>query len=117
MLNYLLELLIMVSLGLIMYLLARALPRVSDVDTQQVRHVPVPHWAATHLERFDEYALATLEKLIRRFRLWILKLDNTLLGRLERFRRPTAEKTAFLPNNVTSSTNERAENQEGDVST
>ena len=116
MLNYLLELLIMVSMGLILYLVARALPRVSDLDTKPSRHIPVPHWATAYFERFDERALAVVEKVIRRFRLWVLKLDNALLGRLERFRRPAAEKTPFSSNNEVSPTDERVEDQKGDSS-
>ncbi|MDO8469855.1 MAG: hypothetical protein Q7S84_02405 [bacterium] len=116
MLNYLLELLVMVSLGLILYLLARVLPRVSDLDTKPSRHIPVPHWATAYFERFDERALAILEKMIRRVRLWVLKIDNALLGRLERFRRPVAGKTPFSSNNEGSPTDERAEDQKGDSS-
>lgn len=95
MLNYILEVLIMASLGLILYLFARALPRVDDADLDAKPRQGLPHWAHTYLERADEWTVSIAEKTIRRFRLWILKLDNGLSLRLKRFKRESAPLPGF----------------------
>ena len=95
MLNYLLEALIMVSLGLILYLFARALPRLDDTDLDARPKQGMPHWFIEYLERVDEWLLSFAEKMIRRVRLSILKIDNTLSKKLQRFKREPAKETGF----------------------
>jgi hypothetical protein len=108
MVNYLLEVLMMVSLGLILYLFARALPRVNDADLEAKPTPGLPHWVHEYLEKIDEWILATIEKTIRRFRLWILKIDNTLSEKLKRFKRETVKETAFPTSETPKDGNEDA---------
>jgi hypothetical protein len=95
MVNYLLEVLMMVSVGLILYLFARALPRVNDADLDAKPQPGLPHWVHGYLEKLDEWLLATIEKTIRRIRLWILKVDNSLSEKLKRFKRDATKETGF----------------------
>ncbi len=90
MIHYALELFMIASLGLVLYLVARAVPRVSDVDISAPVERQVPHWVTNFFERFDMKILAVAEKFIRRIRLWIMKLDTALLERLHRFRKSAA---------------------------
>lgn len=90
MIHYVLELLMMASLGLVLYLVARGVPRVSDAEVAAPAERQVPHWVTDFFERFDMKVLAVAEKFIRRARLWIMKLDTALLDRLHRFRKSAA---------------------------
>ena len=79
----------MLSLGTILYLLARALPRVNDQEIKEKSASSQPHWFNTYLEKADEWLKAYLEKFLRRIRVWILKLDNFVAHRLNRFKKET----------------------------
>ncbi len=95
MVNYFLEVLILTGIGLLVYLLARALPRVNDADLTARAPQAAPHWIHQYLERIDERLLSFVEKLIRRMRLSILKFDNALLHRMRRFRKEPGKETGF----------------------
>lgn len=92
---FLLQILIVVSLGVVLYLMVRALPRVSDVDTTPVSAEPAPHWLMERLEKLDEEMLTATEKLLRRMRVALLKLDNSLTLKLKRFKREVPGETGF----------------------
>jgi len=98
MVNYLLEVLMMASLGLVLYLFARALPRVDDADLEAKPQPGLPHWVHGYLEKLDEWLIAAVEKTIRRFRLWILKIDNALSDKLKRFKRDAPKEAGFPTN-------------------
>lgn len=91
--KFILEFLIMLALGAIVYLMARALPRVSDTDTSAPEGPVVPHWFMAYVERFDEWLLLTFEKMLRKFRLLILKVDNVVTKKLNRFKKGTPKET------------------------
>jgi hypothetical protein len=85
MLKFVLNTLIMLSLGAILYLMARAMPRVHDGDTSGI---PLKsHWLNTYLEKFDERLKRLLEKFIHQLRVWILKLDNYFSQKLKSFKK------------------------------
>jgi hypothetical protein len=93
---FLLQTAMVVSLGVVLYLLARTLPRVSDTDTTPTPGEPAPHWLMERLEKLDEEILFVSEKLLRRLRVILLKLDNTLTGKLKRFRKEVSAEAGFL---------------------
>ncbi|PIP29902.1 hypothetical protein COX26_01680 [Candidatus Jorgensenbacteria bacterium CG23_combo_of_CG06-09_8_20_14_all_54_14] len=92
---FLLEMLMVVSIGVVLYLLARALPRVSDVDTSPTPDTPAPNWLMDRLEKMDEEILSVAEKFLRRLRVALLKLDNTMTGKLKRFKKEVSTETSF----------------------
>ena len=80
----------MVSLGTLIYLAARSLPRVSETDLKpdslsnvldrMVKKIP--------LEKADAAASYYLEVLLRRFKVIVLKLDNLLTKHLQNLKPP-----------------------------
>lgn len=76
----------MATLGVILYLMARALPRVNDVDTAPIKE-PRLHWLTPVLEKADEKLKLFLERLFRRLKVIILKLDNFVSVKLNKFRK------------------------------
>lgn len=85
----------MLALGVILYLTARALPRVNDVDTTPVKE-PELHWLTPVLEKADEKLKRFLERLFRRLKVVILKLDNFVSGKLNKFKKEE-QKEISLP--------------------
>ena len=82
--DLILQLAVFLSLGAMIYLVARALPRVSDVETE----------ASTPLARFDSFLTKLplekldaifggfLEKVLRRLRVGVLRIDNWLNNKI-----------------------------------
>lgn len=92
---FLLEMLMVVSIGAVLYLLARTLPRVSDIDTSPTPSAPAPHWLMDRLEKLDEDILSFAEKFLRRLRVALLKLDNTMTGKLKRLKKEVPAEAGF----------------------
>ena len=83
MIQFIVQTLIMVSLAAILYLMAKAIPRISDEPennpTNQSR-------VMAYVEKLDEFVRAFLERILRQVRVWILKLDNFISKKLNRQR-------------------------------
>ncbi len=84
-LSFIFDLVIVLCAGTILYLVARALPKISDENNGK----PVLKTSKTlvYLEKADEKFKKSREKLLRRIRVIILKFDNYLSGRLSKFKR------------------------------
>ena len=95
MLKYILHLIIAGSLGFILYIFARALPRISDTETPHEGMLKT-HWLMSYIEKLDEWFLGFLEKFLRRLRVLILKFDNNLMKKLHRFKRETPKENTFV---------------------
>jgi hypothetical protein len=77
MVNLILELVLMLALGTVVYLIAVAAPRVQD--DQHFGDHPVKSWAKSlPLERIDNFIASTTDKTLRRIKVWILKADNSV---------------------------------------
>ncbi|MDP3729692.1 MAG: hypothetical protein Q8R26_03030 [bacterium] len=77
--NFILQTIVMVSLGVIIYLMARALPRVTDTTPV----TPQRDYIGELLKRFplekaDSLFTNILGKLLRKAKIVILKFDNVL---------------------------------------
>lgn len=95
MFKFILQILIMLSLGAVLYLIARAVPRVSDEEIKK-NHATIPsHGFMTFLEKIDDKLKLILEKLLRRTRIWILKFDNFIVEKLKKFKKEASKETAF----------------------
>jgi len=77
--------LMMISLGVVLYIVARALPRIEEVEKESSEASPTPR-IVVYLEQADEKLLVILEKALRRIRVVLLKLDNTVSQKLRRFK-------------------------------
>jgi len=70
-----LELTLILGLGVVVYLIAVAAPRVQD-DRYFVDH-PVKGWVRRlPLEHIDNFISGITDKTLRRVKIWILKADN-----------------------------------------
>ena len=86
--NFFLEILMTVSLAVMLYLMARVLPRIND---SEVHTTPIvkDQWFVRYLEIIDEWIAYYSEKMLRRTKVWILKLDNNVTKKLSRFKKET----------------------------
>ena len=91
--HFILQTLIMLALGVIIYLMAVALPRVSDEETNAPGKTSR---TMIYIEKADEFFQGFWEKTLRRIRVWLLRLDNFITKKLNRFKRE-AGKESKLP--------------------
>ncbi|MBI2514912.1 hypothetical protein HYV91_01835 [Candidatus Wolfebacteria bacterium] len=85
--NFILQFSLMVSLGVMIYLMARALPRVGD-EIVQSEQSKIDQWfSALPLDKIDSAFGNFAEKFLRRFRLILMKLDNLVGGYLHRVKK------------------------------
>lgn len=93
MLDFILQISIIISLGVIIYLFARALPRVGDdagVKTVKKRRFE-EFFKRLPLKKIDEVVSAFLEKILRKFRVVLLKFENFIDSIINRLRRGSSE--------------------------
>ena len=80
--NFILQIIIFLSLGLVIYLLAKAAPRVSD---EPVPDRPNPFnrlMTKIPMAKIDENINSFLSKLLRKLKVVIMKVDNFINDRL-----------------------------------
>ena len=81
--NFILQILVFSSLGLVIYLLARAMPRVGDVaEPQRQPNLFDKLMNKMPMEKIDENINFSLAKILRKFRVLVLKVDNFINHRL-----------------------------------
>jgi hypothetical protein len=83
----------MVSLGAILYLMAKALPRVGDEPENSGAE---RSRVMFYMEKLDQFLKAFMERVLRQVRVWILKVDNLVSKKLNRFKKE-APREAKLP--------------------
>jgi hypothetical protein len=96
MLTFLLQITMVVSLGFVVYLFGRVVPRVNDADVTKAREQSLFHWLVGYLEVVDEWLLSLLEKTLRRARVVILMLDNVISSKLNRFKKEAERQKGFV---------------------
>jgi len=89
--NFTLQVITIVSLGIIVYLLTRALPRVPEkervsqssvgdfFDRKIGRHIP--------LEKLDARAHSLIEKILRKIKVLVMKTDNFVDDRIDQLKK------------------------------
>lgn len=93
----------MLSLGTVVYLIAKAVPRINDEEFKKNPSVLPSHGFMSFLERVDDRLKIISEKFLRWLRIWILKLDNWITGHLKKFKKETAKETGFDMENTSNS--------------
>ena len=87
MFEYVLTIILMASLGTVLYLVARSLPRVNGERGEEDKRGLVERWVASEIpEKADEILNSFLFKLFKRLKLVLLKIDNILGKRIEKVR-------------------------------
>lgn len=91
----LLQSFIVIGLGIMIYLVARALPRIDDNDLEAPARRAGDNRLTLYLEKIDVWLKSFLEKFLRRLRLVIFKVDNALSERLKKLKGTPSKETAF----------------------
>ena len=77
--DFILQLTFMGSLGTIVYLVARAVPRISDGEAHLTPHGKFDAWLGSlPFEQVDAFLNTSLEKTLRKTKIGVLKVDNLL---------------------------------------
>jgi hypothetical protein len=85
MLVIILQILIASSLAGIVYMFARALPRLNE---EEFRAEEKTHGKfVERLDKADDLLRGFFEKVLRRFKIWILKIDNVVSVKLNKFKK------------------------------
>ena len=74
MVKLILNSIILLSFSVIIYIVAKTLPRVEEKPEEGP--ILKEHWVAKYIERADAWFQSALEKFLRRLRVWVLKFDN-----------------------------------------
>jgi ABC-type amino acid transport substrate-binding protein len=84
--NFILQIAIMLSLGTVIYLMARAVPRMGD----EISKPPVKfdRWIdSIKLEKIDIFLNNFIEKFLRKIKLFLMKLDNVTNDYLDKIKK------------------------------
>ncbi len=93
--RFIIETVIMIVLAFIVYLMAEALPRVSDEEIAAMRSRRNSRLMG-YVEKSDEAVKSFLEKFLRKAKVWLLQLNNFIETKLSKFKKDNG-KTATLP--------------------
>jgi len=77
----------MVSLGTIVFLAARALPRITETETVNPPKTKISWLSSFPFEKIDAAVNAFMEKFLRRIKLILMKMDNTVSRHLNKFKK------------------------------
>ena len=77
---------LMISVGAVLFILVRALPRLGE-ESSEVKMSILERWVASELpEKIDKTLNSFLEKFLRKSHVWLLKVDNNVSHWLKRVR-------------------------------
>ncbi|OGM93276.1 hypothetical protein A2333_02760 [Candidatus Wolfebacteria bacterium RIFOXYB2_FULL_49_7] len=92
--HFVLQILIMISLGVLVYLAARKIPQISDTVAEDTTGQSKGVWYRIELllgrlplDRFDLAVSQFLEKNVRKMKLVLARFDNYLTHHLEQFKK------------------------------
>lgn len=86
MLQFFLTNVLLVSLGAMLYLIARTMPRIEEEESPERTGI-LDRWLASEMpERIDAVLNASLEKFLRKLKIALLKVDNALNERLKKMK-------------------------------
>ncbi len=88
--HFILQTIIMLAIGTIIYLMAVALPRVSDEEANMPGQMSR---TMAYIEKIDGIFQGFWEKTLRRLRVWLLRLDNLITKKLGRFKKDAGKET------------------------
>jgi len=96
--DFILQIIVMLSLGAVIYLMARAVPRVTEMEAA----VREPNYfdrllKKIPLEKIDAFLSAFFEKFLRKSKVFILKADNSLTKHLHNLKPDNTIKTESKP--------------------
>ena len=94
MIKFILQIIVFSSLGLVIYMIARAIPRVPEEVAMPRRSSWVDRlMAKIPMAAIDERLNSFVAKLLRKFRVVVMKTDNFINDRLGKLSKKTKEPT------------------------
>jgi hypothetical protein len=98
--SFILQLVVMVSLAVIIYLVARTIPRIDEnaVLGERKRHFFDDFVSKLPLEKVDSIFSNLLEKMLRRSKIVIMKIDNILTRKISSFKPLVSKEKDLRPN-------------------
>lgn len=89
MLQFFVTTIFMISLGTILYVLVRSLPRIDEEPSGVSERSALERWVASEIpERIDGVVNAFMGKFLRKLKIFLLKVDNSLTDRLQKIKSP-----------------------------
>ena|SRR3989344_2448009 len=77
---------LLVSVGIVLYVMARTLPRIEGNGAEDKKGM-LERWIASEIpEKFDAALNSFLFKFLRRAKVAVLKVDNSISGRLQKMK-------------------------------
>ena len=90
MLQFILTNLLLISVGGILYIFVRALPRIGEREAKEEKRTVFERWVMSEIPHQIDRALnATLGKLFRKLKVLLLRFDNYLTSRLKKIHTET----------------------------
>jgi hypothetical protein len=98
--DFTLEFLIMASLAAIIYLIARTIPRIDEniILNQSRKSFLENIFSKLPLEKIDLMFNNLLEKTLRKFKIFVMKMDNVLTRKLSDFKPAVLNEKDLRPN-------------------
>lgn len=98
--SFILQFIVMVSLAAIIYLVARTIPRIDEnvVLGETKKSFFDDLVPKLPLEKIDLFFSNLLEKMLRRVKIVIMKIDNILTRRISDFKSPASKEKDLRPN-------------------
>ncbi|MDD5060973.1 MAG: hypothetical protein PHN44_01660 [Candidatus Marinimicrobia bacterium] len=85
--DFILQIFIMFSLGTVIFLVARALPRISETETANAPKSRTNWFSSFPFEKVDAAVNAFSEKTLRKIKLILMKTDNMVSRQLNKFKK------------------------------
>lgn len=87
---FILNIVLMLSLGTVLFIVARALPRVQEEEGSENtgrKNGLLERWVTSEIpERVDEFLSTFLSKTLRKLKVFLLKIDNNLSSHLKKIK-------------------------------
>ena len=114
--SFTLQFLIMTSLAVIIYLVARTIPRIDEniVSSRSNRSFLENFFSKLPLEKIDLMFDNLLEKILRKVKIFVMKMDNTLTRKLSDFKPMAVSEKDSRPNIFENSNSGREDIKEGE---
>lgn len=87
MINFVLNIVLFAALGAVIYLFARTLPRIDDTKLDPAKEDALAAHLTSSVEKLDSRLKSLFEKILRKVRLIVLKVDNAIgnkIGKLKK---------------------------------
>ena len=94
MISFILQILVMLSLGTIIYLIAKTLPRIDDTMPKELAFRE--HWVTRKIEHIDKKIKTSSEKFLRRLGVVLLKWENKINKKVTRLKEESAKESSDI---------------------